>query len=321
MKGTRSFRLSSRDVLFEIELRRNVTVLRGNGATYKTLFCNLLRAAHIEGSGAHLSSYKTQVYCLSDQEFAADHLAQYKGRDVILVFDESSSCIRTTEFRNAIESTGCYFILITRNKCDCFGVSTKEICEFVYSDSEDLHKRVVRMKQLYPQDAYGHISDQQQVITEDACAGKQFFNRVFSAAKVRSSHGKSEIAKTIMHNPNSIVVVDGAAFGFEIEDVIPLLSEYNCYLITKESFEYVILKSGILRQLINFDADNPLVDSEKYLSWERFYTDVLCEITKGTVLQYNKLNLNEAYLTPENLRKILAVYNIANKAQETQYFS
>lgn len=57
MKGIRKFQLSSKNILFDIELHRNVTVIRGDGATYKTMFCNMLRAAHVKGSGVHLRSY------------------------------------------------------------------------------------------------------------------------------------------------------------------------------------------------------------------------------------------------------------------------
>lgn len=48
MKGIRKFQLSSKNILFDIELHRNVTVIRGDGATYKTMFCNMLRAAHVK---------------------------------------------------------------------------------------------------------------------------------------------------------------------------------------------------------------------------------------------------------------------------------
>ena len=49
---------------------------------------------------------------------------------------------------------------------------------------------------------------------------------------------EDDIFNTVMKNPNSLIVVDGAAFGFNLEDVIPLLQKYNCFLIAKESFEY-----------------------------------------------------------------------------------
>ena len=323
MKGIRKFQLSSKNILFDIELHRNVTVIRGDGATYKTMFCNMLRAAHVKGSGVHLRSYQAEVLCLTDQEFNADNLVQYKNKDVILVFDESSSCIRTTAFREAIESTGCYFILITRNRCDCFGMSMKELYEFTYSDSVDLSKRVISMNPLYKSDCYGILSNQSQVITEDSNAGKQFFNRAYGHEHVYTSHGKSNIPAAIKEYSDSIVVVDGAAFGFEVEDVLPLLSAYNCYLVAKESFKYVLLKSGILKNLVTINIDEPEVDSKKYLTWERFYTDYIQEITSGTVFEYNKVHLNEAYyISQDNKQKILDVYKLpyALFSETTSYF-
>lgn len=323
MKGIRKFQLSSKNILFDIELHRNVTVIRDDGATYKTMFCNMLRAARVKGSGVHLRSYQTEVLCLTDQEFNADNLAQYKNRDTILVFDESSSCIRTTAFREAIESTGCYFILITRNRCDCFGMSMKELYEFSYSDSVDLSKRVISMHQLYEDDCYGILSNQSQVITEDSNAGKQFFNRAYGQEHVYTSHDKSNIPATIKKHPGSIVIVDGAAFGFETEDAIALLATYDCSLIAKESFEYVLLKSGILRDLVTINVDAPEVESSQYLTWERFYTDYIQHITLGTVFEYSKTHLNEAYcISQDNRQKILDVYKLpcVLSSETTSYF-
>lgn len=320
MQGSRKFILSAKNIIFDIEIKRNVTLIRGDGATYKTLLCNMLRASQIKGSGVHLFSYQTKVLCLTDQEFAADHLRQYKGTDAILVFDESATCIRTNAFRASIEETGCYFILITRNKCSNFGMSTKEIYELKSSDSSDLSKRTVFLQQLYPTETFGKYIYQRRVITEDSGAGKQFFNATFNSQNVVTAHSKDNVAKTIMNNPNSVVVVDGAAFGFNLEDTLPLLVRYNCFLIAKESFEYVILKSGILDHLLSVSIDSPLVESEKYLTWERYYTDLLRSITEGTQLYYDKLNLNSAYLQPTNKNRILAVYNIMPPATGTDYF-
>lgn len=322
MEGTRKFRLSSRDILFDIEIERNVTLIRGNGATYKTLLCKMLHAAAIKGSGVHLSSYNTRVLYLDGHNFAADHLRQYKGSDAILVFDETSTCIQTNAFREAIEETGCYFILITRNKCLNFGVSTKEVYELVSSDTLDLTRRTVYMQRLYPAETFGVYEDQHDLITEDSAAGKQFFNAVYNASHVITAHGKGNIVNKILHNPNSIIVVDGAAFGFNLEDVIPILERTHCFLIAKESFEYIILKSGIVNHLLSLDIEHPLVNSEKYLTWEQFYTDLLTAITKGTRLAYNKLSLNPAYLAGSNIALILDAYGLKDsQVQASTFFS
>lgn len=171
MKGTHKFQLVTKNLIFDITLRRNITVIRGDGATYKSLFCKAIAAAHLAGTGAHLHSYPDEVFYVTDQEFYADRLAHYTGKNCILVFDETSPCIKTPEFRDAVQSTGCYFILITRGNCGCLSDSTKEVCEFIYSDSLDLSKRVVTLNSLYPRDHYGPYSDQQTIITDNFASG------------------------------------------------------------------------------------------------------------------------------------------------------
>lgn len=322
MQGPRKFSVSSKDIIFNIELTRNVMVIRGNGATYKTLLCKMLHAAGITGSGVHLSSYQTNVIPLTDIQFYADNLRQFKGTDTIFIIDESETCIRTDEFRKAIEDTGCYFILITRNKCSNFGVSTKELYELIADDSLDLSKRVVYNRRLYPQETFGSLDGQQKYITEDSGAGKQLFNKAFDSSKVVSAHDMSGITEALKVNQESIVIVDGAAFGFFLEDALALLTATKSYLIAKESFEYCILKSGVVDQMLpeNINIDSPLVDSSKYLTWERFYTDLLETVTKDMPLAYNKLVLNRAYLTDTNMQRILSVYGLSLAASKTNQF-
>ena len=132
----------------------------------------------------------------------------------------------------------------------------------------------------------------------------------------------SGIAEALKANQESIVIVDGAAFGFFLEDALALLATTKSYLIAKESFEYCILKSGIVDQVLpkNMSIDSPLVDSSKYLTWEHFYTDLLETVTKDTPLAYNKLTLNRAYLTDANMHRILSVYGLSLAASKTNQF-
>lgn len=46
------------------------------------------------------------------------------------------------------------------------------------------------------------------------------------------------------------------------------------------------------------ELENPsdYTESTKYLSWERYFTHVLEEHTKGTELEYHKKKLNKQYL-------------------------
>lgn len=55
---------------------------------------------------------------------------------------------------------------------------------------------------------------------------------------------------------------------------------------------------GLSRSLMSF------TESKEYLSWERFFTAVLIEMTKDSYLAYKKKNLNSAYLT-DTVRKAI----------------
>lgn len=322
MQGTHTFQISTKDILFDITLHRNITVLRGDGATYKTFFCKSITAAHMKGTGVHLHSYSDEVYYVTEQEFHIDRLAHYAGHDCILVFDETSPCIFTPEFRKAIEYTGCYFIIITRSDCACFGVSSKEIYEFASDDLIDLNKRVVKLNQLYPEEFYGKMSNQQTILTEDSNAGMQFFSRALANKRVISAHGKNNICTMLQKYPGSIVIADGAAIGFELEDILDVLFQTDSYLIIKESFEYVLLKSGILNFYLpkEIDLDAPSVDSSRYLTWERFYFSLIQEITQGTPYYYKKSSLPSIYTKGKNANIILSVYGLSAPEEHTNIF-
>ena len=73
----------------------------------------------------------------------------------------------------------------------------------------------------------------------------------------------------------------------------------NLVLYLPESFEWLILSSGILKdtevaQILQTPSD--YIDSRDYFSWERYFTALLTEKTAGTYLNYTKKTLNEAYL-------------------------
>ena len=98
-----------------------------------------------------------------------------------------------------------------------------------------------------------------------------------------------------------LVIADGAAFGPEMDRVLQLVqTRENLMLYLPESFEWLILTSGILKdtevaQILQTPFD--YIDGKDYFSWERYFTALLTEKTTGTYLNYTKKTLNEAYLS------------------------
>ena len=74
-----------------------------------------------------------------------------------------------------------------------------------------------------------------------------------------------------------------------------------------ESFEYLILKSGVLtsRELEDILASPwNYVEAKESESWERFFTQLLISLAKDTPFQYSKQTLNPSYLQDRTVRKI-----------------
>jgi hypothetical protein len=76
-----------------------------------------------------------------------------------------------------------------------------------------------------------------------------------------------------------------------------------------ESFEWMILKSGLIKGGdIEAILQNPseYIHCEKYISWERYFTDLLIDSTKDIeYMKYDKGNLADYYKNDVNIKKIL----------------
>ena len=90
----------------------------------------------------------------------------------------------------------------------------------------------------------------------------------------------------------------------------------------EESFEYVILKSGIVhsKDPRMLTLDEPLVDSRLYSSWEQYYTDLLCYITASTPLAYKKDHLPQEYSNITAAAAILKVYDLLPYDTEKSHY-
>ena len=105
------------------------------------------------------------------------------------------------------------------------------------------------------------------------------------------------------------MIADGAAFGAYMEMVSEYLGRKQLCLYVPESFEWLILGSGLIRddkELRQIMADPAsYIESSRYFSWERYFTALLVEKTKGTWLAYHKGKLNPVYSQEHKSREIL----------------
>lgn len=302
MKGRYHILVENRKLRYEFDIKRNITVIRGDSATGKTTLIEMLNQFQIYGydSGINVAAdCKLVVANNSDWEFRIKN-----NPGSIIFMDECNSVVATEEFARVVKSSDAYFVLITRDKLDNLPYSVEEIYGIRTSNKYAGLKKVYH--ELY--NLYGDLSSFEQsrkklVVTEDSNSGYEFYSNILrDVADVVSAEGKSNIQRYIRSNYDRdiLVVADGAAFGAEIEGNIELQKEgYDVTFYLPESFEWTVLNADVLDDKEVKDilrSPENYIESQQYFSWERYFTELLVRKTQNTYLRYSKNKLNENFL-------------------------
>lgn len=128
-----------------------------------------------------------------------------------------------------------------------------------------------------------------------------------------SAYGKSNIFAAVVKDSDQeiLVIADGAAFGSEMEKMMQLVrNNSHIKLYLPESFEWLILKSGLIEEnniaeILEHPEDQ--IDCKDYFSWERYFTAMLIQHTQNSYLKYAKKQLNPVYVQKKIMNKILDV--------------
>lgn len=315
MKGIHHIVIETARLKYEFDIRRNITVIKGNSATGKTTLVGLLQAYAVNGrkSGVRLNSDVPCFVYSGDMNSWEYVLAGYHGG--IIFIDEDCSFMLSTDFARFIQHTDNYYVLITR----------RDLVNLPYSINEIYGIRTTG-KYHFPQKIYNefyHIYSEEYddeisnpvLITEDSNSGFQFFSKVCGDITCLSAEGNAKVFKKISEmSPEKklIVIADGAAFGAYIEKVMSVAEmRENIMLYFPESFEWMILKSGVIdSKKIEDILESPekYIESSEYFSWEQFFTDILkSETGDDPVKKYDKSTLNGFYMSKINCSKILNV--------------
>lgn len=302
MKGKHKIIIKNNRLHYEFEVKRNITIIQGDSATGKTTLINMVRQAENLGESSGIDVI-TDVDC-KILEGPNWKLILENTSNCIFFTDEENSFIKTEEFASAVRGSDNYYVLITRENLYNLPYSVEEIygfhCSGKYHDTKRMYQE---MYHIYSRDLSTVIIPE-KIIVEDSNSGYEFFRAVSDEKKIscESAGGKSNLF-SILNNisvEKTCVIADGAAIGPEMNRLYNLvLKQENVYLYLPESFEWTILNSGLLAEKkIKSILEKPenYINNEEYFSWERFFTKMLIEKTKGTYLKYSKSKLDEAYL-------------------------
>lgn len=188
MKGSYWFKAKSKKVLFEFSIRRNITVIKGDSATGKTMLLHMLYE--------YLRTGKQSGYSVATNAEYYVYLRDEVGRD-------------WTDVLFPLKNT---VIFIEENNDFVF---TKKFAAFV---KESYHE----FKEIYSNYPILENNKIQNVITEDSNSGYQFWTNLFGDSNVTSSNGNGNLIKSVQELAmgDTLVIADGAAFGSLIESCL-----------------------------------------------------------------------------------------------------
>lgn len=312
MKGNHLVKVSNARLQYKLSVNRNITILRGDSATGKTTLIDMIFSYQLNGksSGVTVECDKPCVVLTAlnwQGNLAAIH-------DSIVFIDEGGEFVLSREFAREIQDTDNYYVIATRSSLFGLPYSVKE----VYGIRNKAGNRYQGTKRLYSEfyplynSELDTISRPGCVIVEDTNSGYEFFSAYFGRYGIPcvSAGGKSNVYKKAMACPYDtvLIIADGAAFGPEMERMLSLRRRKNIIIYLPESFEWLVLKAELLRDReITAALETPanFIESRRYFSWERFFTDLLIEKSKDTYLQYSKSRLNPVYLQRHETEEIV----------------
>lgn len=311
MKGIHKVVVGAKYLKYEFELRRNLTIIRGDSATGKTTLVDMIRTHMNDGESGPVT-----LNCDKSCYVVEGNL--WKGQldniqDSIVFIDEGNEFVKTKDFARAIQQTDNYYVIVTREGLPALPYSVEEVYGIRTSGKYGTLKRSYHsFYRIYPDSTTEKIKPE-KILTEDSNSGYQFFDAVCTEHQMQcdTANGKSNIFSYLkVHKDEKILVIaDGAAFGPEMDRVLQLVqTRKNLALYLPESFEWLILSSGILKDAETtqiLQTPSNYIDSKKYFSWERYFTELLTEKTSRTYLNYTKKTLNEAYLNDGTKNAIL----------------
>lgn len=257
MKGKYFIEVWNKKVKFRLDIDRQISVIRGNSSTGKSYFVQLVQTFYSKSfTGVKLKTdFKNiSVYTKVNSRYLEEDLKKY--RETLFILEEDIAFARTKEFAEYVKGSDNYFILVNREDFPYLPYSIMSIYEFE-SKKTITDGRVytnTTMRSMYTdREKHGMIKPD-ILLVEDSGSGLKFFENSLNCS-VDTSGSNSNMLNKILEvlssgeYSNVVAVVDGAAFGCYISAMSNYLEEskYDVTMFIPESFEHLILGSGVFK--------------------------------------------------------------------------
>ena len=326
MKGMHHIVIQNKRIRFVFSIKRNITIIRGDSATGKTTLFSMIEEYGNLGKDSGVQIQCDKACVAISGKYWQETLENI--HDSIVFVDEDSKFLKTKDFAKRIRNSNNYYVLITRENLPALPYSVEEIygihCSGRYMNTRQIYNLFYK---IYSETNPGKILIK-SLITEDSQAGFTFFSQVSKTRGIccESAGGKSNILGILQEKlldkeqKETLVIADGAAFGPEMAHISQLLrGNVNIKLYLPESFEWLLLYADILNKPFirkKLEEAENYIESEKYFSWERYFTDLLMEETKDSPYPYDKSNLKDFYLQDKVVQKVLKAMAPISLAKE-----
>ena len=311
MLGKKSISISNQRNEYKFTLYRNITILRGDSGTGKTTLYDMIRDYNNLGkeSGVRVSGCKVVTLEGRNWEDELDKLS-----NAVVVIDEGSKFVFSKEFASKVKGCDNYFLIITRSYLSQLPYSVDEIYRIKgRGKSKEFERVYTDIDKFYNDPDPNRFPFRPDIIiTEDSKSGYEFFLDTVKNTNIKceAAGGKSKIKGLLKKykSSNIIIIADGAAIGCEMESLVKEqeLSYGKLALFLPESFEWLILKTGIFRDTVGITETYIYANSVEYESWEQYFTDLLIKLSKkDSYKKYSKGKLPLYYIQPDIKEKIM----------------
>ncbi len=282
MKGKYDILVKNNRVQYKFSVERNITILKGDSATGKTTLIEMIAAYQRNQMQSGVEIRCEKNCCVIDGYQWEKSISDIK--ESIVFIDEGDAFVKTKEFAAQIKNTDNYYVIATRSTLPSLPYSILEI----YGIKNKSGNRYQGTKRLYSEfyPLYGgtiekvYITSPQCIVVEDSNSGYEFFSALASQHHIPcvSAKGKSNVFQTVASRDEEsiLVIADGAAFGPELERLLSLRRIKQLMIYLPESFEWIILKSGLIEGIGNIlDRPEDYIESQKYFSWDTVFYRVI----------------------------------------------
>lgn len=214
MKGSYHIVVQNKRLRYDLNIRRNITVIRGDSATGKTTLINLLEQAAALGDSSGV-----EVICrrpcrtLSGNDW---NIILPGIHEQIIFLDEENRFVKSREFAAAVKASDNYFVIMTREDLPNLPYSVDEIYGIHASGKyHDLKRTYNELYHIYSSEELSGAQKPETVIVEDSNSGYDFFRAICNEKEIAciSAEGKSNLKNAVgkLGKESALVIADGAA--------------------------------------------------------------------------------------------------------------